>query len=85
MPLKPDAKILVTDDMSTMRKMIKNMLQKMGHTNVEEADDGTVAWKMINEASDSGKPYDLIVSDWNMAYMSGLDLLKHIRLLCQMK
>jgi two-component system chemotaxis response regulator CheY len=79
MPLKNDAKILVIDDMSTMRKIVKNMLNKMGYNNIEEAEDGDPAWKMINEASDGGKPYDFIVSDWNMPIMTGLDLLKNIR------
>lgn len=79
MPLKNDAKILVIDDMSTMRKIVRNMLNKMGYTNIEEAEDGDPAWKMINEASDGGKPFDFIVSDWNMPVLSGLDLLKNIR------
>lgn len=79
MPLKTEAKILVIDDMSTMRKIVKNMLNKMGYSNVEEAEDGDPAWKMINSASDEGKPYDFIVSDWNMPVMTGLDLLKNIR------
>lgn len=79
MPLKNDAKILVIDDMSTMRKIVRNMLNKMGYSNIEEAEDGDPAWKMINEASDGGTPYDFIVSDWNMPVMTGLDLLKNIR------
>ncbi len=79
MPLKNDAKILVIDDMSTMRKIVRNMLNKMGYSNIEEADDGDPAWKMINEASDAGQPFDFIVSDWNMPVLTGLDLLKNIR------
>lgn len=79
MTLKLDAKILIIDDMSTMRKIVSNMLNKIGYTNLDEAEDGDPAWKMINEAHDQGKPYDLIVSDWNMPIMTGLDLLKNIR------
>ena len=79
MPLKNDAKILVIDDMSTMRKIVRKMLNKMGYSNIEEADDGDPAWKMINEASDAGQPFDFIVSDWNMPVLTGLDLLKNIR------
>lgn len=79
MPLKNDAKILVVDDMSTMRKIVRNMLTKMGHTNIEEAEDGDPAWKMLNEANAAGKPFDFVVSDWNMPVMTGLDLLKNIR------
>lgn len=79
MPLKQDAKILVVDDMSTMRKIVRNMLNKMGHLNVEEADDGAPAWKMLNEAHELGKPFDFVVSDWNMPNMTGIDFLKNIR------
>lgn len=79
MPLKSDAKILVIDDMSTMRKIVRNMLNKMGFSNIEETEDGEPAWKMINEASEAGAAYDFIVSDWNMPGMTGLDLLKNIR------
>ena len=79
MPLKNDAKILVIDDMSTMRKIVRNMLNKMGYNNIEEVEDGEPAWKMINEASESGHSFDFIVSDWNMPGMTGLDLLKNIR------
>lgn len=79
MPLAKDAKILVVDDMSTMRKILKNMLNKMGHQNVTEAEDGQPAWEMIESAHEQGTPYDFIVSDWNMPVMSGLDLIKKIR------
>lgn len=79
MPLKNDAKILVIDDMSTMRKIVRNMLNKMGYLNIEEAEDGDPAWKLINEAADTDKPFDFVISDWNMPIMSGLDLLKNIR------
>ncbi len=79
MALKADIKILVVDDMSTMRKIIKNMLTQIGFTNITEADDGATAWPMIENAIKDGKPYEFIVSDWNMPQMSGLDLLKNIR------
>ena len=50
MALKADMKVLVIDDMSIMRKIIKNMLKKIGFTNITEADDGATAWPMIEEA-----------------------------------
>lgn len=79
MAFNPKQKILIVDDMSTMRKIIKNMLTKMGCNDLTEAEDGEPAWKMIQEAHEAGQPFEFIVSDWNMPQMSGLDLLKHIR------
>ena len=79
MALKADIKILVVDDMATMRKIIKNMLGQIGFTNITEADDGATAWPMIENAIKEGSPYEFIVSDWNMPQLSGLDLLKRVR------
>ncbi len=79
MALKPDMKILVVDDMSTMRKIIKNMLKKIGFTNMEEADDGATAWPKLEEALGTDAPFEFIVSDWNMPKMSGIDLLGKVR------
>lgn len=79
MSFDPKQKILVVDDMGTMRKIIKNMLTKMGCDNLAEADDGKPAWDMIQSAHAEGQPFDFIVSDWNMPGMTGLDLLKNIR------
>lgn len=79
MALKADIKILVVDDMSTMRKIIKNMLGQIGFTNIIEADDGATAWPMIENGIKEGAPYEFIVSDWNMPQLSGLDLLKKVR------
>lgn len=79
MALKADMKILVVDDMGTMRKIIKKMLGEIGFKNLTEADDGAPAWDMIQQAHDSDEPYEFIVSDWNMPKMSGLDLLKNLR------
>ncbi|MDX1552978.1 MAG: chemotaxis response regulator CheY [Marinobacter sp.] len=67
-------KILIVDDFSTMRRIIKNLLRDLGFTNTDEADDGNTALPMLR----SGK-YDFLVTDWNMPGMSGLDLLKHVR------
>lgn len=79
MALKADMKILVVDDMATMRKIIKNMLGQMGFKNIDEADDGATAWPKLQEAQESGQPFEFVVSDWNMPNMSGLDLLKNCR------
>jgi len=72
-------KILVVDDMTTMRKIVKNALKKAGLLDVTEANDGDVAWPKIEQAATEQKPFDLIISDWNMPIMNGLDLLKKVR------
>lgn len=67
-------KILIVDDFSTMRRIIKNLLRDLGFNNTHEADDGTSALPLLKEGS-----YDFLVTDWNMPGMSGIDLLKKIR------
>ena len=67
-------KVLVVDDFATMRKIEKNILGQLGIKNVDEADDGTTALPKVQQNS-----YDLILLDWNMPQMSGLELLKAIR------
>lgn len=79
MAFNPQIKLLVVDDMQTMRKILKTMLLKMGFQNIHEADDGVPAWKMIQEAKATNAPFQFILSDWNMPGMTGIDLLKNIR------
>ncbi|GAA3948223.1 chemotaxis response regulator CheY [Allohahella marinimesophila] len=67
-------KILVVDDFSTMRRIIKNLLRDLGFTNTEEADDGQTALPMLK----TGK-FDFLVTDWNMPGMTGIELLGHVR------
>ncbi len=74
-----ETKIIVIDDFATMRKIITKILNALGYKNIIEADDGDVAIKMLDEASASGDPVKLIVSDWNMPKMTGIDLLKFCR------
>jgi two-component system chemotaxis response regulator CheY len=76
---KPTMKILVVDDMSTMRKIIKKSLNQFGFTNISEADDGVPANKMIQDAAKTPEPFEFIISDWNMPGMTGIDLLKQVR------
>ena len=66
--------ILVVDDFATMRRIMKNILKQIGFTNITEADDGTTA---LNELKK--KKFDLIISDWNMPNMPGIELLKAVR------
>ena len=74
MQIDRNMKILVVDDFSTMRRIVKNLLKELGFSKFDEADDGATAWPMIQNGQ-----YDFIVSDWNMPEMSGLDLLKNVR------
>lgn len=67
-------KILIVDDFSTMRRIIKNLLRELGFNNTEEADDGLTALPMLKSSS-----FDLLVTDWNMPGMQGIDLLKEVR------
>lgn len=67
-------KILIVDDFATMRRIMKNILKQIGFTNIIEADDGTTALAELQKTS-----VDLIISDWNMPKMTGLDLLKAVR------
>jgi len=67
-------KVLVVDDFATMRRIIKNVLKQIGFTKILEADDGTSALEVLKE-----NKVDLIISDWNMPQMTGLDLLKAVR------
>ncbi|GAB4259054.1 MAG: chemotaxis response regulator CheY [Methylomicrobium sp.] len=67
-------KILIVDDFSTMRRIIKNLLRDLGFTNTAEADDGKTALPKLKAGG-----IDFLVTDWNMPGMSGLDLLKAVR------
>ena len=68
-------KILIVDDFSTMRRIIKNLLRDLGYNNTHEADDGNTALPMLKNGD-----YQFLVTDWNMPGMQGIDLLKAIRL-----
>ncbi len=67
-------KILVVDDFSTMRRIIRNLLREIGFNNFEEAEDGVQALQKLRSQS-----IDFVVSDWNMPNMQGIDLLRTIR------
>lgn len=67
-------KILVVDDFATMRKVVRNLLKQIGYENIVEAEDGVSALKILKS-----QKIDMIVSDWNMPNMTGLELLKAVR------
>lgn len=69
-------KILVVDDFSTMRRIVRNLLVELGFTNtlIQEAEDGNAALVLLR-----AQPFDLVVTDWNMPNMTGIELLRAIR------
>jgi two-component system chemotaxis response regulator CheY len=67
-------KVLVVDDFPTMRRIMKNLLKQVGFENIDEAEDGAQALAKLKAGG-----YGLVVSDWNMPVMEGIDLLKHVR------
>jgi len=75
----PETKVLVVDDFKTMRKIVIGALGTCGLKNVTEAEDGINAWPLIEAAVKEGTPFGLIVSDWNMPQLSGLELLRKVR------
>lgn len=72
--MNKDMKILIVDDFSTMRRIIKNLLRDLGFQNTHEADDGQTALPMLQSGN-----FDFLVTDWNMPGMQGIDLLKAVR------
>ena len=72
--MNKDMKILIVDDFSTMRRIIKNLLRDLGFSNTHEADDGQTALPMLQHGG-----FEFLVTDWNMPGMQGIDLLKAVR------
>ena len=66
--------VLIVDDYKTMLRIIKNLLKQLGFNNVDEATDGSMAYEKINN-----KQYGMIISDWNMEPMTGIQLLREVR------
>ena len=69
-------RVLIVDDSSTMRRIIGNVVQQLGikKEDFEEAEDGVVAWKLLGEST-----FDVILTDWNMPNMNGLQLVQKVR------
>jgi two-component system chemotaxis response regulator CheY len=68
-------KLLVVDDSSTMRRIIKNTLSRLGYEDVLEGEDGLQGWAALNENTGIG----MLITDWNMPEMNGLELVKKVR------
>ncbi len=73
-------RVLVVDDFSTMRRIVKNTLRQIGFTQIEEAEDGQKAFDRL-----MSEKFDFVVSDWNMPNMTGIDLLRKVRAEPQLK
>ncbi len=67
-------KFLVVDDFSTMRRIVKGLLNELGYSDITEADDGNTALPLLRDGA-----FDFLITDWNMPGMAGLDLLKAVR------
>lgn len=74
MPADPSMKILVVDDMVTMRRIVKNVLKQLGFSNIEEAENGQDGLQKLRAGQ-----FNFVVSDWNMPVMTGIDMLRAIR------
>ncbi|MBO9716414.1 MAG: chemotaxis response regulator CheY [Pseudoxanthomonas sp.] len=72
--MNKNMRILIVDDFSTMRRIVKNLLNDLGYSNTAEADDGHTALAALRAA-----PFDFVVTDWNMPGMTGIELLRAIR------
>ena len=72
--MNTNMKILIVDDFSTMRRIIKNLLRDLGFNNTHEADDGNTALPLLK-----GGNFDFLITDWNMPGMQGIDLLRAVR------
>lgn len=70
----PTMRILVVDDFSTMRRIVRNLLKELGYSHIDEAEDGALALSKLKK-----EKFDFVVSDWNMPNMTGIELLKAIR------
>ena len=70
----PGIRILIVDDFSTMRRIIRNILKQLGFENVEEAENGADAYEKL-----TAEKFEFIITDWNMPVMDGLGLLKKVR------
>jgi two-component system chemotaxis response regulator CheY len=74
MSLNKNMRVLIVDDYNTMLRILRNLLRQLDFNNVDEATDGEEALRKLNREA-----FDLVISDWNMAPMTGLDLLRSVR------
>ena len=72
--MNPEHRFLVVDDSSPMREIVKQRLRELGYRHIEEADDGSTALPLLQSL-----PFDLLITDWTMPKMPGIELLKAVR------
>ena len=82
---KATTRFLIVDDFSTMRKVIKKALFDLGYENVIEAADGVKGYELLEKFALTSEPVEIIMSDWNMPNMMGIDLLKKCRVEARFK
>lgn len=76
---KKETKILIVDDMNMFRQMVRQALTALEFKDLSEANDGSTAFATLSEAVQNKKPFQLIVSDWNMPKVKGIELLRKVR------
>jgi len=74
MAVDKNMNVLIVDDYKTMLRIIRNLLKQLGFNNVDEATDGSMALQKLRD-----KDYGLVISDWNMEPMTGIQLLREVR------
>jgi len=72
-------RILIVDDMPSLRDLLRAYLRRMGFRNISEADNGRIAYQAMLSAKAAGAPFELVISDWNMPELDGLEFLKLVR------
>ncbi|MCB9062137.1 MAG: response regulator [Halobacteriovoraceae bacterium] len=80
MAIDSESRILIIDDFEMLLIAMRKALENLGFKNIDQAEDGTTAWQMIESAKNNGEPYALIFSDWTMPEMSGMDLFRKIKI-----
>ena len=74
MSLNKNMRVVIVDDYTTMLRILRNLLRQLEINNVDEANDGDTAYHLMQK-----NPPDLVISDWNMVPVTGLDLLRRVR------
>lgn len=81
----PNTRILIVDDMPSLRDLLKAYLRRLGFKHISDAVDGRDAYQTLIASKAAGNPFELIISDWNMPNMTGLELLKLVRAIPEWK